>query len=133
MDKQQARTAKTIIILVLVLLFVMGLSLLIISKSPKDYGVFLDKGLLDAWELRNGIATLTIEGDNENFKDYKIYLTEGTKILKATYSDDKKNQSKRTLKPGDYKEIQDGMFVEIYLENPYEDVTRQAKTIIYWE
>lgn len=133
MDKQQARTAKTIIILVLVLLFVMGLSLLVINKSPKDYGVFLGKGLLDTWEFRGGRANFSLEDEQENFVGHSMYITDKTRILEATYSRDERDGEVRKLQASSFDKIHEGMFVEIYLENPYEDVTRTAKTIIYWE
>lgn len=122
-----------LVVLAAAIVIVLGILILVINKSPKSYGVFLDKGLLDTWELKNGVALLTIEDEEENFKEYQIYLTEGTRVLKAAYPEGGKDQNTRTLKLGDYKEIRDGMFIEIYLENPYEDVTRQAKTVIYWE
>jgi len=104
-----------------------------IPGTQSAYGIFLGKGLLDTWEFRNGRVSLSIEDDKEKAKSYLIYIGDQTQIVKAAYPQGENKVSARTLQSGKLSEISDGMFVEVYLQNSYQDITRVAKTIIYWE
>ena len=102
------------------------------NNHNADYGVFLNMGLLDSWELSFGKAKFSIQEDNDVISEYKIYISKQTKIFKSINTSDK-GVKKQILQVGDINEIKEGVFVEVYLHDPYIDTRRSATTIIYWE
>ncbi len=107
------------------------------GNQNKDsvYGILIDKGQIDSLESKYGRVAVGIqdESDENKVKKYFVNISDETKYFKDISNDEERVDGNRKFEVGSISEIKKAMYIELYLDNLYENLEARVTTIIYWD
>lgn len=127
----------------LVVLFVVAGLYLVLQNSQRsgnDNKIALQEpagtpevhGLLDEWDMKNGVASAIIGVQGNRFQKFVFHFGDASRYLK-TGENGEVEPGRRVLQQGSPDEISDGKVVEVFLKKPI-DTTQGyvVDTIVYY-